>query len=126
MEGIERLESLILGQKDKALNKVVEYLITRVDMNIKYINIEKSLKGMTEFIRGEAKKQAENGVAIIEDEVVYGWAIHYFDESNEKLGINRKPDNNAEEIEVEKVVNIKPKIVKIHKQDNNIEQISLF
>jgi len=122
MEGIERLKDLIANQQDKALNKVVEYLLTRIDMNVKYLNIEKDLKGMIEFIRGEAQKQAKDGVAMIEDEVVYGWAIHYFDESNEKLGIKLKP----KEIEVEKVIEVKDKIVITKKIENKNEQLSLF
>lgn len=32
------------------------------------------------YITAEAKKQAKNGCAMIEDEVVYGWAVHYFED----------------------------------------------
>ena len=59
-------------------------------MNDKYLNEEKSLKQMIDFIKSKAKKQAKNGIAMIDDEVVYGWAIHYFDETNEALGLNKK------------------------------------
>ena len=45
---------------------------------------------MYEYIRAEAKKQAINGVAVLDDQVVYSLAIHYFDESNEDLGLNKK------------------------------------
>ena len=89
-EGIERIKVLASEIKEKALLKIIEYLLSREDMNEKYLNEEKTLSQMIIFIRDEAKKQAKNGMAMVEDEVVYGWAIHYFDESNEKLGLNNK------------------------------------
>lgn len=101
MEGIERIKILASEVKDTALLKIVDYLLSREDMNDKYLNEEKSLKQMIEFIKGQAKKKAHDGMAMIEDEVVYGWAIHYFDESNDQLKIK---ENTIEKIEsVEKV-----------------------
>lgn len=101
MEGIERIKILASEVKDTALLKIVEYLLSREDMNDKYLNEEKSLKQMIEFIKGQAKKKAHDGMAMIEDEIVYGWAIHYFDESNDQLKIK---ENIIEKIEpVEKV-----------------------
>ena len=101
MEGIERIKILASEVKDTALLKIVDYLLSREDMNDKYLNEEKSLKQMVEFIKGQAQKKANNGMAMIEDEVVYGWAIHYFDESNDQLKIK---ENTIEKIKsVEKV-----------------------
>ncbi len=85
MMGIERIKQLSSEIVDKSLLKIIDYLLSRTDMNDKYLNEEKTLKQMVSFIKKEAKKQAEDGMAMIEDEVVYGWAIHYFDESNENL-----------------------------------------
>ena len=47
----------------------------------------KTLKGCIDNIRTQAKKQAVNGCAMIDDEVVFGWAVHYFEEDSihEKL-----------------------------------------
>ena len=49
----------------------------------------KTLDGFMKFACDEARKQAEKGAssACVEDEVVYGWAIHYFEEDSieEKL-----------------------------------------
>lgn len=39
---------------------------------------KKSLKDCLKFIRSKAQKQAKNGVAAIEDSVVYAWAQEYF------------------------------------------------
>lgn len=85
MEGIERIRILASEIKDEALLKIVNYLMSRKDMNEKYLNEEKTLKQMVSFIKEKAKKQSKNGMAMIEDEVVYSWAIHYFDETNENL-----------------------------------------
>ena len=46
----------------------------------------KTLTGCWEFIRKEARKQAMNGVAVIEDAEVFGWAVHYFEEDDIKEG----------------------------------------
>lgn len=103
MEGIERIKVLGSEIEDKPLLKVIDYLISREDMNEKYLNEEKSLKQMVEFIKGEAKKQAKNGMAWIEDEVVFGWAIHYFDETNEALGLVKKEKPKEESTEIQKI-----------------------
>ncbi len=44
----------------------------------------KTLNGFMRFAMDEAKKTVEKGVssACIEDDVVYGWAIHYFEENS--------------------------------------------
>lgn len=104
MEGIERIKQLSKDIKDKPLLKIVNYLISRVDMNDKYLNEEKSLKQMIEFIRNNAQKQAKNGVAMIEDEVVYGWAIHYFDETNDNLNLSKSNNSDVEQVTTAKSV----------------------
>lgn len=85
MKGIERIKILSAEVTDKPLLKIIDYLLSREDMNDKYLNEEKCLSQMISFIKSEAKKQAKDGVAMIEDEVVYSWAIHYWDETNESL-----------------------------------------
>ena len=47
----------------------------------------KTLQGCLENIRTKAQKQAVKGGAMIDDEVVFGWAVHYFEEDSieEKL-----------------------------------------
>ena len=87
MEGIERIKKLSQEQKDSNIKRVAEYLINREDMNEKYLNEEKNLIDMWDYIKEQAKNKAINGCAVIEDEEVYGLAVHYFDETNESLGI---------------------------------------
>ena len=45
---------------------------------------KKTLAGFLKFACDEAKKQAEKGAssACIDDETVYGWAVHYFEEDS--------------------------------------------
>lgn len=104
MEGIERIKILASEIKDKPLLKIIEYLLTREDMNEKYLNEEKSLKQMVEFIKSNAKKQAQNGIAMIEDETVYSWAIHYFDETNKDLELSKEDKQDTVKEEIKKPI----------------------
>ena len=107
------------GPLKKPLFKIYMYLKTRNDMEEKFLNPEKSMTQMYDYIKEQVRKQAVDGVAMIEDAVVYGLAIHYFDESNEDLGLNKKVE------EIKKIEPIKeiPK-VEVPKEDDN--QISFF
>lgn len=87
--GLKRIKKLSAEVKDKAVLKIINYLLSRKDMNEKYLNEEKTLTQMIEFIKAKAKEKATNGVAMIEDDEVYSWAIHYFDESNKDLKISK-------------------------------------
>lgn len=89
MDGIERIKVLAAEVKDEAVLEVVNHLISREDMNEKYLNEEKSLKQMIEFIKSNAKKLAQNNMAMIKDATVFSWAIHYWDESNKDLGLEK-------------------------------------
>jgi hypothetical protein len=101
-EGMERIKILASDVKDNAVLEIVNYLLSREDMNEKYLNEEKSLKEMLEYIRSKAIIKAVNNMAIIKDEEVFSWAIHYFDETNNDLKIN-STENKVEQ-KNEKVV----------------------
>lgn len=108
-EGMERIKILASDVKDNAVLEIVNYLLSREDMNEKYLNEEKSLKGMLEYIRSKAKIKVVNNMAIIKDEEVFSWAIHYFDETNNDLKINsteNKVEQKNEKV-VEKNKNVK-------------------
>lgn len=47
-----------------------------------------TLQDCFDYIRNEARKQAVNGVAAIEDRQVYGWAVHYFEENGKPKAYN--------------------------------------
>ena len=123
MEGIERLRVMAMngGSMQKQYFKIFMYLKKRTDMDKKFQNPEKSFEQMYEYIKSEVKKQAVNGVAMVEDVVVYGLAVHYFDESNEDLGIKKK------EIVTKKIAENKQEIPKSEEpKKEEREQISLF
>ena len=77
----------------------------------KLIN-KKTLDGFMKFACDEARKQAAKGAysACIDDEVVYGWAIHYFEEES-ITGVLYNEDG-TEYKEPKKTVSVKPKTTK--------------
>jgi hypothetical protein len=50
-----------------------------------YAKEHKSLDECLKYISQQARKRAENNVAMIEDAEVYGWAVHYYDEDDIKV-----------------------------------------
>lgn len=90
MNGFERLKEQVKNQEDKALVQTVDYLLSREDMEQKYLNEEKTLVQMCEFIKGKARKYMNNGWNYITNEVVYAWAIMYFSLPNSFLKIEKK------------------------------------
>ena len=94
---------LNLETKTKAQQLVKEYLENNassalaekinsgvaIEKDGKRLTNKKTLDGFMKYATEEARKLAEKGAnsACVEDEVVFGWAIHYFEEDNieEKL-----------------------------------------
>lgn len=114
MDGIERIKILASEVKDEQVLEIINYLLTREDMNEKYLNEEKSLKQMLEFIGQEVKKQFKSisigsGVQMscVSNEQVYSIAIHYWDESNKNLKLNSANEDKEtnEENVVKKIEN---------------------
>ena len=56
----------------------------RIQKDGKTLINKKTLAGFMKYACGEAKKQAEKGAqsACIDDDTVYGWAVHYFEEDS--------------------------------------------
>ena len=56
----------------------------RIQKDGKMLINKKTLAGFLKFACDEAKKQAEKGAssACIDDDTVYGWAVHYFEEDS--------------------------------------------
>lgn len=56
----------------------------RIQKDGKMLLNKKTLDGFMKFACDEAKKQAEKGAscACIDDDVVFGWAVHYFEEDS--------------------------------------------
>ena len=134
MNGFERLKEQVKDQKDKALIQTVEYLLSREDMEQRYLNEEKNIEEMAKFIRNKARKYMKNGWNYITNEVVYAWAIMYFSLPNSFLKIEKKDTTkNKEKAEASiKKVTAKNNIVSLEDAKKNMnkkketEQISLF
>ena len=90
MNGIDRLKKLAEGQEDPSLNRVINYLVDLTEMDVKYLSEEKSLKGMIDYIKAEAKKIAKDGYCWVEDATVFNWSKIYWDKTNDELGIKKK------------------------------------
>lgn len=126
MDGIERIKVLASEIKDEQTLQIINYLLSRKDMNDKYLNEEKSLKQMLEFIGDEVKKNFElipigSGVKMTytTDDYVYGLAIHYWDESNKDLGLDKKLEKKEEKNKQPKKNNSEVK--EIIKEEEKIE-----
>lgn len=70
---------------------VLEYLETNAsDVLVEKINAgKKNLDGCWSFITKEARKVANNNCACVDDQTVYGWAIHYFEEDDIDAAIEK-------------------------------------
>ena len=88
----------------------------------------KSLDACINYINQEARKQASNGCAAIEDAVVYGWAVHYYQEDNIIIeNVKAKVSHKADKPNVEKPKEIKPiKALVKGKKNNECVQMDLF
>lgn len=129
MEGIERIKVLSSEIQDEALLEIVNYLLSREDMDNKYLNENKSLKQMIDYIMEQARKLSKNNRAIVKDEVVFGWAIHYWDESNTKLGLKtdkNKEDSDDEEVDMSYTSKPKENKVQQEKKWQPEGQLTLF
>lgn len=96
MNGFDRLRNQVKDQEDMALKETVDYLLTRKDMEQKYLNEEKTLEEMAKFIRNKGNAHCRNGWNYITNEVVFAWAIMYFSLPNSFLKINTNKSTKKE------------------------------
>ena len=84
---------------------------------------KKTLSGFLSYASNEARNQAEKGAryAMVEDDVVFGWAVHYFEEDSIEGTLYN--DDGSEYKEPSKATKSKP--VSAHSKPNQA-QISLF
>jgi len=131
MNGFERIRTQAEGQKNVAFNQVVDYLLTREDMEQNYLKEEKNLKGMSKFIKSKGLAHAQDGWNFITNEVVYAWAIMYFSLPNSFLKINEEKENKKDTNNTKKE-HIKNNVVSLEKAKKDlenrkeVEQLSLF
>lgn len=120
------LKAELEKEQNSSIKKIGEYLLKRslsdssVATSIQKEN--KSLKECFHFIKNKAHDLATNGCACIDDETVFGWAVHYYDEDNIKIETAPLP-----KVEEEKRIVPIPKEKVKYKKDNVIStQLNLF
>ncbi|MEG0365535.1 MAG: Cas9 inhibitor AcrIIA9 family protein [Coprobacillus sp.] len=117
---------------DPAIKKVAQYLLSRDDIQSNLAKENKSLKEMWGYIRSKAQKHAKDNCACINDETVYGWAVHYYDEDDIKIeqiknsAVKSGKDKANVNIkqEVSSATNTKKDTIKKVKQKINDNQLS--
>lgn len=89
-----------------------------IAMNL--LKANKTIEGCCRYITEQARKAATNNVAMIEDAMVYNWAIHYYDEDS--IEDKPKPQPKA------KVMVMSPKTAetKAETETTKFVQMSLF
>ena len=87
-EAIEKLYGE-MKDLDAGGKAIAEYLIRRCNedpsMKEDVAHEKKTMKGCMSFVKSQARKQAKDGVAIIEDKTVYEWAEDYFRQDPAKM-----------------------------------------
>ena len=96
----------------------------RIEKDGKTLINKKTLGGFMKYASSEARKLASNGTnsACVEDKVVYGWAVHYFEE--DAIEGNLYNEDGSEYKPAPKVTD-KP-LIKTVKQKKSTSQISMF
>lgn len=117
------------GDNEKIILQYLENNVSEV-LAEKINSGTKTLADCWKFITECARKQAKDGCACIRDDVVFGWAIHFFEEDSikpeppKKEYINQKmPDGQVVRVEAKKKE--KPEPVE-EKSELEKAQITLF
>ena len=133
MNGFERLQEQVKDQEDMALKQTVEYLLSREDMEQKYLKEEKTLEGMCKFIKSKGTKHLRNGWNYITNEVVYAWAIMYFSLPDKFLKIDTptnkqetKKENTKQKAETKNNIVSLEDAKKQLENKKQVEQLTLF
>lgn len=92
-----------------------------------YAKENKNIKDCCTYITSQAKKQQTGGCAAISDDVVFGWAVHYYDEDDIKVektsNMHVAVNNSKPKTEVKKEA---PKAKIKPKKKEDVNQLSLF
>lgn len=110
--------------KNPAITKIADYLLTRTDMREKLDNEKKSLVGMFDYVRHKARKLSKSNCVCVDDETVYGWAVHYYDEEEIKVlkKETTKSINSSIKTELPK---LKTRLEILQEKIDNKEQLTL-
>lgn len=122
--------------KDYLQNNVSEVLADKINNGVKIIKDnktlinKKTLSGFMKYACEEARKQAEKGTncACIEDKVVFGWAIHYFEEDSIEGNLYNE-DGTEYKVEIKTTapkVETKPQQKKVESKQSTLFDLITF
>lgn len=86
-----------IAKADAQSQKIGNYILDLAERSGAVIDSKKTLAECVKQIAAKAKKQAVNGMAMIEDTAVYGWAEEYFGLTAEKEPKAQTPDSSQQE-----------------------------
>lgn len=123
-------------QDKKHAQAIANYLIKRIEndqcLKEKIEVTEKTLKGCIDYCKNEARKQVEDGCAMIPDDEVYEWAVHYFLEDSIKENFEKKLttlatiDEDIKKYNKQSTSRTKKETVKKEAKQKLVEQLTLF
>lgn len=133
-------------QDKKHAQRIADYLLTRIETDLplkeKLESTSKTLRGCVSYCKEQARNQAEDNCAMITDDEVFEWCVHYFLEDsldcehkstskeNDKKPKTEKVETlfGEEEVVIDKKKKSTTKAEKSKKtiEENFIEQLSLF
>ena len=124
-------------QDKKHAQRIADYLLKRIETDLplreKLESTAKTLKGCVDYCKEQARKHAEDGCAMITDEEVFEWCVHYFLEDSIKEGSKNSSASTNKVKDKESVTkpNKTPQSKNSTKnkkdiKENFMEQLSLF
>lgn len=131
-----KFEDEVKKTKNEGAKKIGQYLLTRDDLKEKLDNTKKSLEECFLYCANQYIKnayQVKNSRQTMkangdDDEAIYNWAVHYYDEENLKVDLSNLKNVKVESkvVETKEVKKDVPKKVKKEKKDTVEGQLSLF
>lgn len=93
--------------------------------SVSYNKKNKNINDCCIYIKNRAKRMQSGGCAVVSDDEVFGWAIHYYDEDDIKIGsqVNCHVQTNKTAVKTEsKKEKAKPR----KREESNVQQLTLF
>ena len=105
-KGFEKFEKAIAEKKSHEFDKVLEHVRSVCDDEYDALLAQehKTWERAWEYVRNKAQKQAQNGCAMIDDDVVYGWFDEYVG-LDDKAECEKKAMQEAKRKEIAKQAN---------------------
>lgn len=110
--------------KDRVIDLILEQIKNDEQLLKAVADTKKNIDSCWDYITEKARKHLSNQSGYISEDVILGWAIHYFIEKDEiiKSEFIVKNSENVTDIEDDERIEEKPKLDK----KQNIELISIF